>query len=287
MSVLEQLIAVGEGADHITNSTVKLMLDSVNSGKVNFANIFPKSQKIWQKIPLIINDVPLEEKCQTLLNMSNGNRKVAIRKVVEGHFDASPQSSGNKNSNGASNISSFVEKFYSSNGLNMAGYVTKQILNFVLPGNVGSQAEAIAYVLNLHKQGVELFVWLKTTFWCTLRNIALIALLHGQKLEDRNIQDLLLWCFLQHSSNDASVNQSNFDELVSKIAVVGGTEQTSMERIRALFPEDASDWQRQALERADKLFSPRKQLVMNKVSSKTLSPVFSSVYYSPSTHPQT
>ena len=317
MSALEKLSAIGDGADQFARAAIQVMVERVSSGKVNFADVLPKHQKFWQKVPLLINDIPLDEQCRTLLNMSNGNRKIAIRMVIEGRFEASPQVDEDKD--GASNVSSFVDSMYSANGLSMAGYVTKQVLNFVLPG-IGSQAEAVAYLLRLHKQGLELFMWLKTTFWCTLRNVALIALLRGQRLEDRNVQDLLVWCFLQRTPADASVQQSNLEALVSRIfgskspaglrgstddsvnsgsgmeevdsgttgygssgggatssgktsgwdkirgMFPGGTEQGVMEKIKTLFPDDAGQWKRAVLERANSLFAPRKRFVMAEVS---------------------
>jgi hypothetical protein len=267
MSAMEQLNAIGDGADRLSRSVIQTMLRSVESGKVNFADIFPKNQKVWQKIPMIVNDLPLQVQCDTLLNMSNGNREVAVRKVVEGHFEASPQPDHKKAA--PSKVSSFIDKFYSSNGLSMAGFVTKQVLGFVLPGNVVSYAEAVAYLLSLRKQGlelVELFVWLKTTFWGTLRNVALIALLRGQRLDDKNVQDLLLWCFLQRAPADTSTQQSNLETLVGKISTAVGAEKGAMDKIRALFPEDSTQWQRMVLEKANVLFSPRKQYVMAEVS---------------------
>ena len=149
MSAMKQLSAVGDGADRFARSAIQVMLRSVKSGKVNFADVLPMQQKIWKKIPLIINDVPLEEQCRTLLNMTNGNRKLAIRRVVEGHFEASPQLGDAK----AGSSSSLVDSLYSSNGLNMFGYVTKHLLNFVLPGNIGSQAEAVTCVRCTMVQG--------------------------------------------------------------------------------------------------------------------------------------
>eukprot|EP00750_Incisomonas_marina_P018414 INCI2938.1.p1 GENE.INCI2938.1~~INCI2938.1.p1 ORF type:complete len:1726 (-),score=251.13 INCI2938.1:3038-8215(-) len=321
MSALEKLSAIGDGADQFARAAIQVMVERVSSGKVNFADVLPKHQKFWQKVPLLINDIPLDEQCRTLLNMSNGNRKIAIRMVIEGRFEASPQVDEDKD--GASNVSSFVDSMYSANGLSMAGYVTKQVLNFVLPG-IGSQAEAVAYLLRLHKQGLELFMWLKTTFWCTLRNVALIALLRGQRLEDRNVQDLLVWCFLQRTPADASVQQSNLEALVSRIfgskspaglrgstddsvnsgsgmeevdsgttgygssgggatssgktsgwdkirgMFPGGTEQGVMEKIKTLFPDDAGQWKRAVLERANSLFAPRKRFVMAEVAAMLL-----------------
>ena len=146
MSARDQLTAVGDGVDSITRAAISVMLDSVASGKVNFGGVFPKRQKIWRKIPLVINDPPLDVQCRTLLNMTNGNRKAAVEYVVEGRFAASVQPE--QEESGPANISGFVDKFYSSDGLSVAGYVTKHVLNFVLPGNIGSQAEAVAYFLD-------------------------------------------------------------------------------------------------------------------------------------------